>query len=107
MLGVIRRGVMYDIARRGVSVFGRNADDVLRDLSHPSAWGHCATVHYGNKKKQVCATTVDEKIVCAVCCLATPEGDRNANQVVYLRTALSCLGVMLESENFALTGREL
>ena len=38
-----------DIARWGVSVSERNADNVLRDLSHASAWGQCVTVHSDNK----------------------------------------------------------
>ena len=37
VLGVIKCGVMHDIARRGMSVFGRNADNVLPDLSHACA----------------------------------------------------------------------
>ena len=32
-----------------MSVFGRNADNVLRDLSHAGAWGQCVTVHHDNK----------------------------------------------------------
>ena len=47
--GVIKCGKVYDIARWGVSVFGPNADNVLCDLSHAGAWGHCVTVHYDNK----------------------------------------------------------
>ena len=43
----------------------------FRDLSHAGAWGQCATVHSGNKLKQVCATIVHEKIVHAVGVLST------------------------------------
>ena len=32
-----------------VCVFGRNADNVLRVLSHAGAWGQCVTVHSDNK----------------------------------------------------------
>ena len=40
-----------DIARQkwDVKVLGRNADTVLRDLSHANAWDQCATVHHDNK----------------------------------------------------------
>ena len=54
-----------------MSVFGRNADNVLRDLSHAGAWGQCVTVHSDNKQKQVCATTAHEKMWCAVGVLST------------------------------------
>ena len=31
------------------NVFGRNADNVFRDLSHAGAWGQFVTVHSDNK----------------------------------------------------------
>ena len=53
MLDVIKRGVIYDIARWVVRVFKRNEDNV-RDLSHACAWGHCVTVHADKSVQQLC-----------------------------------------------------
>ena len=47
--GVIKFCKVCDIARKGVNVFGRNADNVLRDLSHAGAWGQYVSVHSDNK----------------------------------------------------------
>ena len=49
---------------------------MLRDLSHAGAWGQRVTVHSDNKKKEVCATTVHEKIVYAAGALSTGSGVR-------------------------------
>ena len=54
-----------------MSVFGRNADNVLRDLSHASAWGQCVTVHYDNKTATRLCNNVHEKMWCAVSVLST------------------------------------
>ena len=71
--GVIKCGKVYDIARRGACVSGRNADNVLRDLSHAGAWGQCVTVQHDNKTatrlRNNCAR---EKMWCAVGVLSTP-----------------------------------
>ena len=63
VLGVIKCGVMYDITRRGASVFGRSADNPHRDLGHACAWGHCATVR-SDKSVQLCMRSV--RGTCAV-----------------------------------------
>ena len=49
-----------------MNVFGPNADNVLRELSHAGAWGPCVTANCDKKSKQVRATTVHEKMWCAV-----------------------------------------
>ena len=48
--------------------FGRNADNVLRDLSHASAWRSMLRLYTLTARLQRdFATTVHEKMWCAVC----------------------------------------
>ena len=55
---------VYDIARRerGVNVFGRNADNVPRDLSHAGAWMSTCDCTLWPQVKTSLATTVHEKM---------------------------------------------
>ena len=66
---------VYDIARRGwgVNVFGRNAHNVLRDLSHAGAWRSMCdcTVwqQVRTRLQQLCMRKSGARLVClSTCC---------------------------------------
>ena len=53
--GVFKCGKVYNIARWGVKVFGRNVNNVLRDFNLSSEWGQCVTGHSAKRLRTNCA----------------------------------------------------
>ena len=47
----VLQGVRHCAMRMRCECYGRNTDNVLRDLTHAGAWGQCVTVRSDNKQK--------------------------------------------------------
>ena len=73
----------------------REASSLVRQRAALKRNGPLAKEHSKTQRVHLANVAGEQQHAKSVPTLATPEGDRNANQVVYLRTPLTCLGARL------------